>query len=349
MTSPTITIVETRPTITVTEDGTTITAVGIQGPQGPAGGGMSWQGAWDSATSYAIDDAVGYQGSTYIATTANTNDAPPGTSWDLFVAKGDTGATGPAGADGADGAPGPQGPAGADGAPGPSGTTAATTAGDLLVHDGTAVDRLPIGSAGQVLTVAGGLPAWEDAASGGGASQQPLALPWSSGRWYDVSSSLPMASAGATTNPQINTLYGVPIYVPGPVTIDRIAITVTSAAAAGSVARLGIYDTGADGLPGALVADFGTVATDSTGDKSIVIAQDLAAGWYWLAILPNTTFGLRTYANNSRATFLGATTTFSAPRLVTPTRATSYGPLPSTFGAPSAYTANGFDIEVRRS
>lgn len=45
--------------------------------------------------------------------------------------------------------------------------------GDLLVGNGTALDRLAIGSAGQVLTVSGGTPAWAAAPSGGGS---PTAL-----------------------------------------------------------------------------------------------------------------------------------------------------------------------------
>lgn len=56
------------------------------------------------------------------------------------------------------GVPGPQGPAGAAGA----GLTTLTTAGDLLYRDNTEPTRLPIGSNGQVLKVAGGLPVWQN-------------------------------------------------------------------------------------------------------------------------------------------------------------------------------------------
>lgn len=40
------------------------------------------------------------------------------------------------------------------------------TAGDIIYWNGTAFARLPIGGAGQILTVTGGLPAWEDAPEG---------------------------------------------------------------------------------------------------------------------------------------------------------------------------------------
>ena len=79
---------------------------------GGGGGSVNWLGAWNSATSYIVDDAVSYQGSSYIAIAPNTNSAPPSASWGTLAQKGDTGATG------ATGATGPQGPAGADGAPG---------------------------------------------------------------------------------------------------------------------------------------------------------------------------------------------------------------------------------------
>ena len=39
---------------------------GVEGPQGPAGlvgpAGLHWQGTWLSGTSYALNDAVGYNG-----------------------------------------------------------------------------------------------------------------------------------------------------------------------------------------------------------------------------------------------------------------------------------------------
>jgi hypothetical protein len=69
---------------------------GVQGIQGPKG--MQWQGAWSSATSYAIDDAVQYNGSSYVAVAANTNQTPDvSASWNLLSSKGDVGPQGPTG------------------------------------------------------------------------------------------------------------------------------------------------------------------------------------------------------------------------------------------------------------
>ena len=95
--------------------------------QGPAG--IAWQGAWVSATSYVISDAVEHSGSSYLCVADHTADAAsePGVggiwaaSWDLLTSRGDTGAKGPAGADGATGPEGPQGPPGVDGTDGAPG------------------------------------------------------------------------------------------------------------------------------------------------------------------------------------------------------------------------------------
>lgn len=78
---------------------------------GSGGGGsaqINWEGAWDSATAYQVDDIVEYNGSSYIAIQASTNEIPSPTSafWDLVAEKG---ATGDAGAPGAPGAPGADG------------------------------------------------------------------------------------------------------------------------------------------------------------------------------------------------------------------------------------------------
>lgn len=73
--------------------------------QGPVG--MTWQGAWSSGTTYAVDDVVSDNGSAYIAIAANTNHEPPNaTYWNLLASKGDTGDTGATGPKGDTGAAG---------------------------------------------------------------------------------------------------------------------------------------------------------------------------------------------------------------------------------------------------
>lgn len=81
--------------------------------------GLNWKGAWSSTTNYVADDAVSFNGSSWIAKQSNINSTPvEGADWTMIAQKGDTGATG---ATGLTGPQGPIGPTGATGATGPSG------------------------------------------------------------------------------------------------------------------------------------------------------------------------------------------------------------------------------------
>lgn len=92
---------------------------GPQGPQGPAGNnglpgpigpaGLNWQGAWDEDASYAIDDAVGWNGSSWfcisvVNTTSNPFPDEDVAHWALLANQGAQGPQGP------QGPLGPQGP-----------------------------------------------------------------------------------------------------------------------------------------------------------------------------------------------------------------------------------------------
>lgn len=82
-----------------------------------------------------------------------------------------------------------------------------------------------------------------------------------------------------------NTRYYVPIYVASNTTYDRIGIHVSTAGAAGVVARLGIYNVSLVASfirPSDLLLDAGTVAVDTTGQKEITISETLTTGWYFL-------------------------------------------------------------------
>ncbi|WP_217915792.1 collagen-like protein [Miltoncostaea marina] len=74
---------------------------GATGPQGPAGApGLAWRGAWSAATSYAEDDVVRHDGSSYVATGAvAAGGTAPGTNpaWDLVAQKGGAGSGGAGG------------------------------------------------------------------------------------------------------------------------------------------------------------------------------------------------------------------------------------------------------------
>lgn len=63
------------------------------------------RGDWSATTPYSINDVVGRNGSSYVATAQSTGVEPPNTSyWALLASKGDTGPTGPTGATGTPGA-----------------------------------------------------------------------------------------------------------------------------------------------------------------------------------------------------------------------------------------------------
>lgn len=103
-------------------------ATGADGVPGPTGAvGMVFRGSYSPDVVYGLNDAVSYQGSSYISVAAgNRGNAPDSTpaSWSLLAVQGATGAQGPAGATGAtgaQGAAGSQGPPGAAGAAGSGG------------------------------------------------------------------------------------------------------------------------------------------------------------------------------------------------------------------------------------
>jgi hypothetical protein len=74
-------------------------ATGSQGPTGEAGAaGISWQGIWNSTTTYQTNNAVAYDGSIYFSIQAGTNQEPDisPSYWTLLAGVGAPGATGPA-------------------------------------------------------------------------------------------------------------------------------------------------------------------------------------------------------------------------------------------------------------
>jgi hypothetical protein len=79
-------------------------AAGTQGPAGPAGAnGMSYRSGWTASAGYAVNDAVSFDGTTYIAQSGNTSNEPdlyPQT-WAVLAQAGSMGPTGPAGSSGA--------------------------------------------------------------------------------------------------------------------------------------------------------------------------------------------------------------------------------------------------------
>src|SRR6185503_10585727 len=90
-------------------------ATGVTGATGPTGAtgatgatGITWQGTWSSSTAYVVNDAVEYNGTSYISIQPGTNKQPDTQTafWSVLAQIGATGATGATGAAGATGATG---------------------------------------------------------------------------------------------------------------------------------------------------------------------------------------------------------------------------------------------------
>lgn len=114
------------------------------------------------------------------------------------------------------------------------------------------------------------------ATSGGPASQRVF----NAGRYYPAG-----GPQGPATNPlNLSQLVLIPFECGEAAIFDRIAIEVTTVGA-GSVVRLGLYDS-LDGNPNNRLVDGGTVdSSAATGGKEVNINQAVGPGLYWVAIV----------------------------------------------------------------
>ncbi|HEY5999197.1 MAG TPA: hypothetical protein VI078_07835 [bacterium] len=124
---------------------------GVQGPQGLQGPPVTFLGAWSAGTTYAMGDAVGFAGSSFIslqnANVGNQPDLSP-SFWALLAGQGSTGATGATGPTGPQGAQGTTGPTGATGVTGPQGPAGATGAAGVTGAQGPTGPQGPQGPTG---------------------------------------------------------------------------------------------------------------------------------------------------------------------------------------------------------
>jgi len=102
---------------------------------------FNWKGAYNGATAYAVDDVVSSGGSSYVCILASTGNATSnGTYWEQMSSAGTNGT---------------------DGSDGTDLSTTLTTQGDILYRDGSGLQRLAKGTAGQVLQMNSGATAPE--------------------------------------------------------------------------------------------------------------------------------------------------------------------------------------------
>ena len=170
-------------------------------------------------------------------------------------------------------------------------------------------------------------------------------------RWYSnaITGYLPTHSGNFSGN----ILRGIPFVVSVNQSWDRIGLEVTTAGSAGSVIRLGLYDS-SNCIPTNLIADYETVPADSLGIKIIEISQTLTPGLYFIALNHNSTtaMGFRSVPSDACPPVLGlpATfgTTYSANYITSPL---TYTTMPSTFPTSGMAAGSGYtpDIRVRLS
>ena len=146
---------------------------------------FNWKGAYNSSTSYAVDDVVSSGGNSYVCIQAHSNQAVGNATayWNIMSSAGTNGTNGSNGTDVG---------------------TVITTQGDILYRDGSGLQRLAKGTAGQVLQMNSGATAPEYATPSGGVSEGFSA--------YDMSGTasgvLVIHSTKVNTNGNYNTSNG---------------------------------------------------------------------------------------------------------------------------------------------
>ena len=109
---------------------------------------FNWKGAYNSGTSYAVDDVVSSGGNSYVCIQAHSNQAVGNATayWNILSSAGTNGTNGSDGTDVG---------------------TVRTTQGDLLYRDGSGLQRLGAGTSGQVLQTggSGANPSWTNVSS----------------------------------------------------------------------------------------------------------------------------------------------------------------------------------------
>jgi hypothetical protein len=164
--------------------------------------------------------------------------------------------------------------------------------GDLIVASAAdTAARLAVGSDGQVLTADSAESTGVKWAAASGGSGSGLGLTPVSGRW---SAALPGWGRGGGSNLALGTgdMCGVLFEVASSCSIDRVATDVAVAGGAGGKLRAMLYavTSSTDTRPGALISDYGQIASDDgTGTHTWTVSSSLTAGTvYCLAVAAQT-------------------------------------------------------------
>jgi len=142
-------------------------------------------------------------------------------------------------------------------------------------------------------------------------------------------------TALTTATNVVNTLYAMPLVIAKTMTIDQMAINITSAGA-GSNVRCGIYADNGNMYPGALVVDAGANSTATPGVKTYTtnLPVILLPGLYWLACVCDGIAPIsRGFAVASMIPILGSDSGLGTAHGFGWSVAFTYATLPATFTA----------------
>jgi len=148
-------------------------------------------------------------------------------------------------------------------------------------------------------------------------------------RWYIAG--VIGATALTTVAASANVLRAIPFLVARTITLDQIAINVTTLIA--GKARLGIYLDDGTIYPEQRLLDAGEVDTGTTGVKALSINQTLTTGLYWLVHVANAAPTLRAVAVGGLLPILGIDSGIGTAFGVGYSRSYTYAALPDPFGA----------------
>ncbi len=120
--------------------------------------------------------------------------------------------------------------------------------------------------------------------------------------------------------------------------VDRIGVRVVTAQVSGST-RIGIYESLANGLPGALILDAGAVDTSTTGFKEATISLALPGPrMYWTAFVQAvSSVGLR---SRNGGVSIGFGTGGDAAGATSVKRNFTFAALPDPWGTPTTFSTD---------
>lgn len=237
------------------------------------------------------------------------------------------------------------------------GLVAVTTKGDLVTFS-TVPAKLGVGTDGYVLTAdaaaTNGIK-WAEAAGGGtqdiDAYRQVGTSPLEC--WYPAGAFQPASNLTARLI-SADTLYAMPYLVTRAVTVDRLAINVTTPSASSAQnMRAGIYTatSTANIYPNALVLDAGTFNANTSGVQTLTISQALTAGTLYWFVLTTSVADVTVRALSSMAAptmMMGTSSALGTSWNCYLEVARSFATLPGTFTSSAAFSANNFPAVFMR-